>query len=54
MKELSKNEMKQIKAGGVSGALLTAIWKGITTVTDVGRYVGSSIRRFVSKNLCGF
>lgn len=54
MKKLNTNEMKQIKAGGISGALLNAIWKGITSFSDLGRYVGSSIRRFVSKNLCGF
>lgn len=52
MKKLNEKEMKQIKAGGVSGAWLTALWKGLNIFIDAGRYVGSSIRRLTSKNLC--
>lgn len=54
MKELNKNEMLKINAGATSGAWLTALWKGVNIFTDVGRYLGSSIRRFVDKNLCRY
>ncbi|MBP3635240.1 MAG: hypothetical protein J6J17_02110 [Bacilli bacterium] len=54
MKQLDINEMKKIKAGGLSGTLVNAFVKGFSTFSDLGRYVGSSIRRFVSRNLCGF
>ena len=46
--------MKQIKAGSLSGSLISAFIKGFTTFTDLGRYVGSSIRRLVNKNMCNF
>lgn len=54
MKKLTTNEMKQIKAGSISGTLWNSIVKGFTTIGDLGRYAGSAIRRLVSKNLCGF
>ncbi len=54
MKKLNENEMKSIKAGGISGSLLSALWKGLNIFLDTGRYIGSSIRRLTTKNLCNF
>lgn len=54
MKKLSENEMKQIKAGSISGTLWNAIVKGFTSISDLGRYAGSAIRRLIGRNLCGF
>ncbi len=54
MKKLNKNQMKNIKATGLNGTILNAILRGANIFIDVGRNMGSSVRRFVSKNLCRF
>ncbi len=55
MKELNKNEMLKINAGAsVTGTLVNSIFKGVTIFTDLGRYLGSSIRRIIDKNLCRY
>ncbi len=54
MKELTKDEMLNISGGALSGALLTALFKGLNIFTDIGRYFGSAIRRLVDNNLCGY
>lgn len=55
MKELNKNEMISINAGAtISGTLINAICRGANVFTDLGRYLGSSIRRIIDKNLCRY
>lgn len=54
MKELTKNEMLNINGSGISAALLSAINKGIVSIVDIGRYLGSSIRRIRDGNLCRY
>lgn len=49
---LTENECKKVKAGGITGNLVSALTKLFTTIKDVGRSLGSSIRRLVSKNAC--
>ena len=40
--------------GGVkiSGTLINALTKAVTTILDVGRSLGSSIRRIVKRKIC--
>ncbi|HOZ54411.1 MAG TPA: hypothetical protein PKY25_03700 [Bacilli bacterium] len=53
MNKLNKNELTEIKAGAsISGTLFNAIARGVTVFTDLGRYLGSAIRRISSKNYC--
>ncbi len=54
MRELTKNEMKNINGSGLSAALINAINKGILSIVDIGRYLGSSIRRLVNGNMCRY
>ena len=54
MKKLNEKEMKQIKAGAITGTLINSILRGASIFVDVGRYFGSSIRRFVNGNLCRY
>lgn len=49
---LEEIELYQIRGGAVSATLLNSIARIITTVLDLGRTVGSSIRRIYSKNYC--
>ena len=50
--ELSKDELKRISGGGISGAIITSIIKGICQIYEIGRGIGSSIRRFVTRRFC--
>ena len=56
MREIDLENMMIIVGGGVSfsGAILNAIKGCISTIMDVGRAVGSAIRRIGSGNLCNF
>lgn len=50
---LSKKELKMIKAGkALSATLINSLMRGINTFMDVGRYFGSSIRRWIYKGKC--
>lgn len=51
--KLTSDELKLIKAGAnISASLINYLIKGFNSFLDIGRYLGSSIRRFVSKNAC--
>jgi hypothetical protein len=54
MKELSIKETKTMYAGGISATLVGYVIKGFNFFTDLGRYLGSSIRRFYDNNLCDY
>jgi bacteriocin-like protein len=55
MKKLSTLEMKNISGGGtISGSLFSALAKGFNVFVDMGRALGSSIRRLVNNNMCDF
>lgn len=49
---LTKEELYNIKGGGVSAALLNALSRLISTLYELGQSVGSAIRRAKSKNYC--
>ena len=51
--KLNDKELKMIIAGkGVSAAIVSAVMSGINSFLDIGRYLGSSIRRITTKNYC--
>lgn len=54
MKELSIKESKSMYAGNLSGVMVGYILKGLNFFTDLGRYLGSSIRRIYDHNLCNY
>lgn len=56
MEIINLENTKIIVGGGVnfSGAILNAIKSCISTIMDVGRTVGSAIRRINSGKLCSF
>jgi len=49
---LSKEELKSVKAGSISGTLLSAVTKVINSILDIGRALGSSLRRLTSGQSC--
>lgn len=50
--KLGKKEMLEINGGAISGNLLNYVIKGFNTLLDLGRSLGSAIRRLTSNNLC--
>lgn len=53
MIELRKDELFDICGGiSISGTLISSLTKGITTLLDLGRSLGSAIRRIGSNKLC--
>ena len=55
MRELSiKEEKNYYGGGGISSTLLNALSKSVNVFTDIGRYLGSSLRRIFSNNLCDY
>ncbi len=50
--ELSREELKEINGGSISGAIITSVIKGIAKIYEIGRGIGSSIRRIITKRFC--
>lgn len=54
MKKLTKKEMLNLYGGAsaITGAFLSSLIKGINIILELGRSVGSAIRRGSSGKLC--
>lgn len=53
MKKLTKKELSSIQGGvNITGTFINAIIKGINSFLDLGRSVGSAIRRVQTGKLC--
>ena len=50
--QLSKTELWSIKGGSLSATFLNALSRAVSTILDVGRSIGSSIRRIFSRSIC--
>lgn len=50
--KLEDIELQRIQGGAITATLFNSIARLINTVLDLGRTVGSSIRRIYSKNYC--
>lgn len=49
---LNNNELKNIVGGSITASMLGYIVRGINSLLDLGRSLGSAIRRVQSGNLC--
>lgn len=51
--ELKKIELIQIQGGvNITASWLTAVARGINAIMDLGRSLGTAIRRIGSNNIC--
>lgn len=50
--KLTEKELCEITGGAVTAAFLNAIARGIGVILDVGRSVGTAIRRIGSNSVC--
>ncbi len=49
---LEGKELYNLNGGGITATMLNSIARLINSVLDLGRTVGSSISRIISKNYC--
>jgi len=52
MKDLNKEELLNVDGGSISGTLISSLTRGINTLLDMGRSLGTAIRRIGSGNVC--
>ena len=53
MKELNNKELMNIEGGGsVTATFLNSVSRAISTILDLGRSLGSAIRRTVNNSIC--
>lgn len=53
MKKINKNELYTIIGGAtLTGTMLSAITKGVSTIYNIGRALGSALRRAISGKYC--
>lgn len=50
--EIKNEEMKNIVGGAISYSMINAFSKMIATLYEIGRGVGSALRRIAGKNYC--
>lgn len=50
--KLNEQELSNINGGAISASLLNALSRAMTTILELGRTVGSAIRRLYSKKYC--
>lgn len=51
--ELNKKELLCVVGGiSITGTFINAIAKGISAILDLGRSLGTAIRRVSAKNIC--
>lgn len=52
MKLLKKEELLEIKGGTISATYINAIVKGIDVILELGRSLGTAIRKWSTGNIC--
>lgn len=50
--ELEKQELLTIIGGAISGTLLNSLVRGINAILDLGRSLGTAIRRLGTNSIC--
>lgn len=51
--KLNDRELLKIKGGSLSATMINALVKGINIICDLGRSLGSTIRRISENKPCG-
>lgn len=52
MVELTKDELLKVVGGGITASMISAIVKGVNSILELGRSVGSAIRRVQEGKVC--
>lgn len=54
MNELSEEKLQTINGGGINGTIINALARGINTILELGRSLGSAFRRAKEGKLCPY
>ena len=49
---MNKEELINVSGGGISSTMINAFARGVTTIYELGRSLGSALRRIVSGKTC--
>lgn len=49
---LTDTELLNTVGGGISASLISAAVRAFTTIIEVGKMIGTSLRRGINKNYC--
>lgn len=52
MQELKKEELKKIEGGAISASFITSIVRAVSGLLDLGRSLGTAIRRVQTGKIC--
>lgn len=52
MKKLENNELYQIYGGAITASFITAVVRAVNGILDLGRSLGSAIRRIQNGKVC--
>lgn len=52
MNKLKTKELKDIQGGGISASFITATVRAVTSLLELGRSLGTAIRRIHSGSVC--
>lgn len=52
MKNLTKDELLNISAGAITASYISALARTIESLLELGRSLGTAIRRWSSSNVC--
>lgn len=50
--KLTKQQLIKINGGGISGTLINSFVRGINAILDLGRSLGTAVRRIGSNKIC--
>lgn len=50
--KLTEKQMKSIYGGSISGTMINSLVRGINALLDLGRSLGTAIRRISRNNIC--
>lgn len=52
MKKIENNELHQIYGGAITAGFITAVVRAVNSILDLGRSLGSAIRRIQNGKVC--
>ncbi len=52
IKELNNNEMSQVSGGSIGSSILNAVNNIVTGIYELGRQLGSGVRRLITGEYC--
>ena len=50
--KLTEQQMKSIYGGSITGAMINSLVRGINALLDLGRSLGTAIRRISGNSIC--